>query len=101
MNNLTTEQIVAERLKIRDTMKSEIETIESYVSTDDVMMEMIRRDEYKAENTKIVNRLKEKIEDLERLSRSLREANTDTSNQNKRLERYKWDLLGQKKRLDP
>jgi len=81
----------------RDEMQEQVSKIETYVSVDDVTQQMIIRSEYKAENTKAINKIKENIEELEREIRKLREANTDVSNQNKRIERYKWNLISERK----
>jgi len=94
---MTIKDLVQDRLMKRDEMQEQVSKIETYVSVDDVTQQMIIRSEYKAENTKAINKIKENIEELEREIRKLREANTDVSNQNKRIERYKWNLISERK----
>lgn len=90
-------EIVKERLAIKDSLHEQVGRILTLASPDDVMEEMIRRDEFRAENSKLINALREQEMELEKMCRKLREANVDTANDNKRLENYKFSLLYERK----
>ena len=90
---MTLQEIIEDRLQKKEALAERVPILLTEIDVDSVTEEMIKRDMYRADNAKVINSIKDQISDLEKMSRKLRECNTDVSVQNKKLESYKFHLL--------
>ena len=90
---MTISEVITELKTKSDTLRGEVPVILTYTSVDDVTMEMIKRDEYRNEISKVQNSLSDKIAEMEAMKRNLGDMKREHKTDIDKIENYKFQLL--------
>lgn len=86
--------------KRSEILHNHVETILSYTSPEDVMEEMIKRDEFKNTIDKAINKLEDMIQDLKKNKRDLRAIKSIIVSDKGKMDAYRWSLIHERKTLN-